>query len=249
MQNRKEERVVPAYCFECDAHVHYSTQLVSRKINIKGVEVTYHHIEATCSHCGQEVFVAEIADQNTLSGHEAYRKALGVITIAEIETLLDKYDIGAVPLSKLLGWSPSTIHKQLTHIIPSKEKSDKLFELFDPEVMKKLLEQNGRLLSSVAYKKVEKALATNQKKQLDISDQVYSVLMTEATESEVDINDLAEASLLCGLKQYRSVRLAMRTIAVIQAIEESQETQSKISMNTNEWRIAIAKKQVEGSSI
>ena len=49
--------------------------------------------------------------------HDAYRKSIDAMTPGEIRALLEKYDIGAQPLSNLLGWGANTIDRQIRHTI------------------------------------------------------------------------------------------------------------------------------------
>ena len=54
------------------------------------------------------------------------------MTPGEIRALLEKYDIGAQPLSNLLGWGANTIDRQIRHTIPDREHTRRLRELNDP---------------------------------------------------------------------------------------------------------------------
>ncbi len=82
------------------------------------------------------------------------------ITAEEIQSILDRYDIGAQPLGVLLGWGPNTIGRQLKHTIPDPEHAMRLKALRDPGYMMKLLKQHGNRLKPAARKK---ALAATQK--------------------------------------------------------------------------------------
>lgn len=81
------------------------------------------------------------------------------ITIEEIKELLLKYDIGARPLSCLLGWERNTIYYyKKGQNIPRITYSNKLKELNNSINMCYLLLQNKTKISKVAFKKCEKSL-------------------------------------------------------------------------------------------
>ena len=146
------------YCENCNRDREYTINTEMVAYDIKGTKFTCPQRYAKCAICGENVYVGQLFDENSAVGHDAYRAALGIITVAQIEELLEKYDIGAVPLSRILGWGDSTIYKQMTGSIPSRERSDQLMALFMPDNMKSLIEHRGNMLTTVAKRKVEKAL-------------------------------------------------------------------------------------------
>ena len=54
----------------------------------------------------------------------AFREKEGLISVSEMELILDKYDIGKRPLSLLLGWGEGTLTRYLDGDIPTKQYSD-----------------------------------------------------------------------------------------------------------------------------
>lgn len=199
------------YCVNCDELVAYRTMEVERRETIKGHEICFPYMQVVCEECGEEVYIARFMDQNTAAGHDAYRKAIGVITTREIQAILDQYNIGAVPLSTLLGWGQSTVHKQLTGTIPSKEKSDVLRKLADPLEMKRLVERNRELLTPLTLERVEKALDSllNVKSAMmaiEIPDALYQWVVQEAKASGTSISDMLTMLLSMGLGEKRVKR-------------------------------------------
>lgn len=82
-----------------------------------------------------------------------------MITIADINLLLNKYCIGPTVLSSLLGWGRGTILRYLKGDIPSKEYSYRLQVLLkEPIKMKELLESNENQITEIAYKKSIRAI-------------------------------------------------------------------------------------------
>lgn len=78
-----------------------------------------------------------------------------IITKAEIEEILIKYNIGKKPLSLLLGWGEITIIRYLDGGIPDKLHSDVLFSIKkDHNKLLDYLDSNRDLITTLAYKKV-----------------------------------------------------------------------------------------------
>jgi putative zinc finger/helix-turn-helix YgiT family protein len=149
------------YCYYCDTEREYEIKEDFIKTNIKGVEFEYMANIAYCKECGEEIYIAEIDDENIKRANKKYRKILGLIQISEIEEILRKYNIGKKPLSLLLGWGETTIIRYLNGLTPSKEYSEKLKEiLINPYKMKEILEENKGVLSPVALKKLETRINT-----------------------------------------------------------------------------------------
>lgn len=82
-----------------------------------------------------------------------------IITKSEIEAILQKYQIGKKPLSKVLGWGEVTIIRYLEGATPSKLHSSILLEIKDnPHKFLEYLEANKSLITKVAYKKAKNKL-------------------------------------------------------------------------------------------
>lgn len=110
-----------AFCVECGRKKPYSVTSTRETLTIRGVSFQYVERQARCQDCGELVYVPEINDANVKSREDAYRKAAGLITISEINEILDKYNIGAGPLAKLLGLGDVTINRYLSGQLPSKK--------------------------------------------------------------------------------------------------------------------------------
>ena len=148
-----------AYCEACDILVSCHIQEPKEEVLVlRGREVTALQKHAYCPRCGAEVTPNEIIDYNVTHAHDAYRKSIDAMTPGEIRALLEKYDIGAQPLSNLLGWGANTIDRQIRHTIPDREHTRRLRELNDPAVMRKLLEENKDRITSSAYRKAKNAV-------------------------------------------------------------------------------------------
>lgn len=82
-----------------------------------------------------------------------------IITVSDIQTILNDYRIGKKPLAKLLGWGETTIIRYIEGDIPTSEYSDKLKSILeDPSYYYEILLANSDNLTGVAFKKSKKAV-------------------------------------------------------------------------------------------
>ena len=147
-----------AYCYMCDQDVDVIIKKEVEVHSIKGADVRCEVENVFCQKCGAQVYIPMINDRNLDCINLAYREHHGIITIHEIEALLDRYDIGAKPLAHLLGWGEVTIIRYLKGQIPDRIHSDILKALNDPQVFASIFDQNQHKLTSVAKKKVSAAI-------------------------------------------------------------------------------------------
>ena len=147
------------YCINCDEKNTYSVRSQRIEMEVRGIPFSYVEQVAYCSKCGEEVYVPEINDLNVSAREDAYRTAAHLITIEEINQILKKYNIGAGPLAKLMGFGEITINRYIGGQLPSKEHSAQLLEvLASRKVMESQLEKNKNRITPVAYTKCRKAL-------------------------------------------------------------------------------------------
>ena len=148
-----------AWCDHCNKYVEYTREIThTEELESKGVKFNVLQTYGICPVCDEEVLSNALADRNIQKAHNAYRRALDSITSEEIQGILVMYNIGAQPLSLLLGWGANTIERQMKHTIPSKEHAKQLRRLLDPSVMYRLLENNKDKISRIAYEKALKAV-------------------------------------------------------------------------------------------
>lgn len=187
------------FCEKCHDMVEYCIREKKMTKNIKGKEIEYIGKVAICSKCGSEIFIADVRDYNLKMLDNAFREKEGLITVSEIELILDKYNIGKRPLSLLLGWGEGTLTRYLDGDIPTKQYSDILKTILnDPKYMKKALEENKDNVTDVAYRRCSEALAEIEKndsitfKSEDKIDHVIKYLLVRCS----DITPLALQKLL-----------------------------------------------------
>lgn len=142
------------YCYECD--MDNDIELLEKEVTtiIDNIDITYSAKIATCKKCGNEVYIAEISDQNLKIANDKYREKVELIKVSEIEEIISIYEIGKKPLSALLGWGETTIIRYLNGFTPRKIYSDQLKELKEPHKMLLLFEKNKKNISEVTQKKL-----------------------------------------------------------------------------------------------
>lgn len=87
------------------------------------------------------------------------KKDTSVITVNDIQTILNDYRIGKKPLAKLLGWGETTIIRYIEGDVPTSEYADKLKAILDdPSYYHEILLANSDNLTGVAFKKSRKAV-------------------------------------------------------------------------------------------
>lgn len=148
-----------AVCIECGCKTTYTLKSHLEKLTVRGISFKYVEHSAHCTQCGNEVYVPEVNDENVRSREDEYRKAALLITVSDINEILEKYSIGAGPLAKLLGFGEVTINRYINGQLPSKSHSDKLLEILEShEKMEEYLESGRNEISNVAYTKCRAAI-------------------------------------------------------------------------------------------
>ena len=154
-----------SFCETCRDMTEVTIKEQKKSKIIKGKNVTYNAKVAYCNKCNNEVFVSNIRDYNIEKLDFAYRKLQKLITIPEIQSILERYNIGKRPLSLLLNWGEGTLTRYLNGDIPTKQYSDTLYKLKDYKVMEELLESGKDRITQRAYE-VSKAAISGYKKEL-----------------------------------------------------------------------------------
>ena len=151
------------FCIECRKDTKYRIQRVPCTKCIKGKEYVFEISEAVCENCGEPVFIHGLMDRNAQEIDVQYRLQEGIISIENINNLMEVYKIGKAPLSLALGFGEITITRYLAGQIPSKEYSEVIKNALEsPAFMLKKLDENMDKIGETAYKK-----AVNAAKELE----------------------------------------------------------------------------------
>lgn len=138
------------YCEYCNDFVDYKVK--NRKIKVNNIDFIEKY--CVCGKCNNEIYEEHIIDENIYKQSELSRINNGIITISQIEEIMEKYNIGKKPLSLVLGFGEITIIRYLDGMIPEKYYSDILLSVLNNvELMHNYLEKNKELITTVAYKK------------------------------------------------------------------------------------------------
>ena len=164
------------FCPECRQDVRLSVKEKPDSAELKGEVYKFVSKTAYCDECGIEVYVPEIEDENLKSLYDAYRLKHSIVSLEDIQTIPEKYNIGKRPLSLLLGWGEQTFSRYFEGDMPTKQYSEKLKQvLADPAYYLSLLESGKEnLRSDKAYEKSKAAtesilnIAASQQSKLDL---------------------------------------------------------------------------------
>lgn len=146
-----EKRIFCEHCLD-DVAYHIENRELTRKL--KGKNYTFKGQEAICDNCKNPVFVTKIDSSNRQALYASFKRENNIISVSEIEAVLKKYNIGAKPLSELLGWGINTIPRYLKGDIPKPAYSDLLRKIaVEPAYFLSLLKSGSDILKPVAYEK------------------------------------------------------------------------------------------------
>lgn len=148
----EKERI--SFCTECRKEVPYEVRRVKIKHTIKEREYTFEVNKAFCKECGTQTDVPGMMDKMVEEIDSQYRKAENLVSVDDIDKLMELYNIGKAPLSLALGFGEVTITRYLNGQMPSKEYSDIIkAALESPQYMIGKLDENRDKIGETAYKK------------------------------------------------------------------------------------------------
>ena len=183
------------FCTECGNFVTYSVDKKKTQKNIRDKEYNFEVTIAVCDGCGAEVNVPGIMDLRVQEVDRQYREIEQIVSIENIENLMEVYNIGKAPLSLALGFGEITVTRYLQGQVPSKEYSDVMRSALEsPEYMIGLLDENSEKIGDTAYRKALKA-ANALKELLGSSEKMLSVI-SYIFEKSVEITPLALQKIL-----------------------------------------------------
>ncbi len=161
-----------AFCLNCGCSRALKKFAVRTEAEVRGTKISFVETHAICTECEEELYVPEVNDENAKAREDAYRKAANLISVEDIQKIMEKYDIGAGPLAIAMGFGDVTINRYISGQLPSKANSLKLLEvLASHKKMAENLEENKDRMTEVAYRKCRAAL--------DQLDELYSTQKIE----------------------------------------------------------------------
>ncbi|MCQ2551275.1 MAG: DUF4065 domain-containing protein [Clostridia bacterium] len=184
------------FCIQCRKETKYTAKVEKRAYNIKGREYAFDVVTAVCDECGEEVNLPGLMDYNAGLIDAQYRKEEGLVSVEDINALMDVYNIGKAPLSLALGFGEITVTRYLQGQYPSPEYSNIIQKaLADADYMIALLDQNKGKIGDTAYKKAYMA-AKNIKELVDSLSEKMLLTISYIFEKVNEITPLALQKLL-----------------------------------------------------
>lgn len=184
------------FCIECRKETGYEIRKGQCTHCIKGQEYTFEVLTAVCDECGEEVNLPGLMDNNAKLIDEQYRKTENLVTVEDINTLMEVYNIGKAPLSLALGFGEITITRYLQGQYPSVEYSNIIRKaLSDADYMMDCLEENKVKVGDTAFKKSWSA-AMKMKELVDSVSEKMLITISYIFERAGEITPLALQKIL-----------------------------------------------------
>ncbi len=155
-------------CVCCMEEHEVKTVLTEDNATFKNVKVKYEESYFYCD-VAEELYMDEQQIQdNDVRFKDAYRKAEGLLTSAEIRAIRAQYGISQSDLCILLGWGGKTITRYESHQVQDKAHDTILKKIAqDPEWFLSLLSEAKKDLSAESYQKYLDAASALYEKDQD----------------------------------------------------------------------------------
>ena len=164
------------FCPECRRECAYELRKVTGTCIIREKEYRIEQTRAFCKDCGLEVNIPGIMDLRAEELDRQFRQLEGIVSVDDIETLMEIYNIGKAPVSLALGFGEITVTRYLQGQVPSREYSDIIKKaLKEPEYMAGCLIAARNKIGETAYKKAMKC-AEELRRIFALSDKMLSAI-------------------------------------------------------------------------
>lgn len=172
------------YCSNCNRQREY--KIKENFINIyKGTVLDVVENIPVCIHCGEEIFVKEIEENNLTRLYDAYRSKNNLITPDELKIFRDLYDISQRELTAILSFGKMTINRYEKGAIPSKSNSDYLKSLINSQELFKELVEEAFLNERIKIKTKDKIV---NKIKHNKEDEIKKIIINQLTHSPSEYN-------------------------------------------------------------
>jgi putative zinc finger/helix-turn-helix YgiT family protein len=154
MKNNKND-----VCMMC-MEEHPVNIVKSQATNIyKGQEIQYEVKRCYCEKTDEYYIPEELIKNNDIAMKDAYREKQDLLLSDDIVTIRKMYQISQKDLSRILGWSESTITRYETHQVQDIAHDSILRKIKeDPKWLLNFLEKNKDYLSEKSYYKIKKKI-------------------------------------------------------------------------------------------
>lgn len=188
-----------SFCEECNKIVQFDSRKKTLIGRIHGLDCEYYGTVALCPNCNSELYVAEYEDENLEALKDSYRKNNNILTLNQMNELLERYNIGKRPFSTVIGLGEITFTKYLENALPSRSNSDLLNNVYlNPVFYKDLLMKNKDLINKSAFEKsleaVDKFIALKEHE--NISESKIKIIAAYIISQSEDITQLMLQKML-----------------------------------------------------
>lgn len=163
------------FCENCFKDVPCTYHEKNTTIDIEGKNISYLKKYYICSECNCE-FLDDLYDYDVMTVNGKLRESYNIITVDQINEILEKYNIGKKPLANILDIGEVNIIRYLNGYNPTREISDLLLSVLNnPVIFELYLTANKDKISKVAYKK-----SLGKAKQFELSyehSKIYNVCL------------------------------------------------------------------------
>ena len=143
-----------ARCIKCGWQTEYDVVDENYIYEEDDLVVEYKGKKAICKICSSELSVVEIDDYNQEQFEKAYKEINDIISVEDIEEIMEKYYIDARELSVILQFGEEIVERYLNGYIPTVENSKCLREMLNsPKDYYEMLMKNRDLISITSFEK------------------------------------------------------------------------------------------------
>lgn len=146
------------FCLSCMQE--HTVDIIERveSETFNGLKVNFNSIYEYCSNTDECIETEEIIKANGLAVKDAYRRASGLLTSAEIRKIREKYNISQKKLSEILDWGKATITRYENHQVQDRAHDDILRKIdSDPQWFLEMLNRAKDRISEKSFSKYYKA--------------------------------------------------------------------------------------------
>lgn len=173
---------------------------------IDNKEYEYSERYGVCARCGEEITVPGLADENERVLDSMYRADHDLITMDEIDGILQKYNIEKRPLSHVLEMGEHTISRYVDGAMPSRKYSDFLRRILTYHtLMREYLERNKADITDAAYAKANSAISEMER--LSTHDTKIELAALYLIHKGYEVTNLSLQKLLYYVKAFSRIML------------------------------------------
>jgi putative zinc finger/helix-turn-helix YgiT family protein len=154
-----------------------------------GLKVNFNAVYEYCLNTDELIETEELIKANGLAVKDAYRKASGLLTSAEIRKIREKYDISQKELSGILGWGKATITRYENHQVQTRAHDNILRKIdSDPQWFLEMLNRVKGKISEKLFIRYFKAAYEQYRNSLNKS--INSLYKSIEINTVVDILEI-----------------------------------------------------------